>query len=72
VKSPKVITRVRALREADPFETQQSLGETLGVSRQTIIAIENGRYLPSLELTLRIARHFQLPVEDVFSLSDSR
>ena len=72
MKSPKVITRVRALREADPFETQQSLGETLGVSRQTIIAIENGRYLPSLELTLRIARHFQLPVEDVFSLSDSR
>ena len=72
MKSPKVITRVRALREADPFETQQSLGEALGVSRQTIIAIENGRYLPSLELTLRIARHFQLPVEDVFSLSDNR
>lgn len=70
MKSPKVITRVRILREADPFETQQSLADALGVSRQTIIAIESGRYSPSLDLALRIARHFQLAVEEVFSLDD--
>ena len=71
MKSPKVITRVRTLREADPFETQQSLAVALGVSRQTIIAIESGRYAPSLDLALRIARHFQRPVEEVFSLDEN-
>ena len=71
MKAPKVITRLRTLREADPFETQQSLADALGVSRQTIIAIEGGRYSPSLDLALRIARHFRLAVEDVFSLDDS-
>ncbi|MHA3914429.1 helix-turn-helix transcriptional regulator [Halovulum sp. GXIMD14793] len=72
MKPAKVITRVRSLREADPFETQQSLADALGVSRQTIIAIESGRYAPSLDLALRIARHFKLSVEDVFSLQDDR
>ncbi|MGC1505331.1 MAG: helix-turn-helix transcriptional regulator [Sulfitobacter sp.] len=71
MKSPKVITRVRILRETDPFETQQSLADALGVSRQTIIAIESGRYSPSLDLALRLARHFQLSVEEVFSLDES-
>lgn len=71
MKSPKVITRVRALREADPLETQQCLADALGVSRQTIIAIESGRYSPSLDLALRIARHFELTVEDVFSLDEN-
>lgn len=70
MKASKVITHVRTLREADPFETQQSLADALGVSRQTIISIESGRYSPSLELALRIARHFQLAVEEVFSLDD--
>lgn len=70
MKSSKVITRVRTLREAEPFETQQSLADALGVSRQTIIAIESARYSPSLDLALRIARHFQLSVEEVFSLNE--
>ncbi|MGB3556864.1 MAG: helix-turn-helix transcriptional regulator [Jannaschia sp.] len=70
MKAPKVTTRVRILRETDPFETQQSLADALGVSRQTIIAIESGRYSPSLDLALRIARYFQLAVEEVFSLDD--
>lgn len=60
--------KLRMLREADPFMSQQALGEALGVSRQTIIAIEGGRYAPSLELALRIAAHFDMPVEDIFSL----
>lgn len=70
MKAPKVITRVRALREANPFETQQSLADALGVSRQTVIAIESGRYSPSLDLALRIARYFQLSVEEIFSLGE--
>lgn len=60
--------RLRQLREADPFESQQTLAEALGVSRQTIIAIENGRYAPSLELALRIARYFGRSVEEIFTL----
>lgn len=60
--------RLRQLREADPFESQQTLAEALGVSRQTIIAIENGRYAPSLELALRIARYFGRSVEEIFML----
>lgn len=63
-----VNNKLRVLREADPFMSQQALGEALGVSRQTIIAIEGGRYSPSLELALRIAAHFKRPVEDIFSL----
>lgn len=59
---------LRALREADPFMSQQALGDALGVSRQTIIAIEGGRYAPSLELALRIAAYFERAVEDIFSL----
>lgn len=70
MSAPKVLTRVRALREADPFETQQSLADTLEVSRQTIIAIESGRYAPSLDLALRLARHFSLSVEEVFTLNE--
>jgi putative transcriptional regulator len=70
MRKSNVITRVRELREAPPKQSQQELADDLGVSRQTIIAIENGRYAPSLDLAIRIARHFQLNVEDIFSLVD--
>ena len=56
---------VRSLRLARDL-TQQDLGAALGVSRQTINAIEAGRYLPSLPLAFAIARHFGLPLEEVF------
>ena len=46
--------------------TQEGLGQRVGCSRQTIIALEQGRYVPSLELAFRIARTFGLTVEDVF------
>ena len=46
--------------------SQAELGSVLGVSRQTVISIENGRYLPSLLLAFRIARFFELPIEKVF------
>lgn len=70
MSTQKVTNRLRALREADPFESQQTLGDALGVSRQTIIAIETGRYAPSLELALRIARHFGLRIEEIFALPE--
>jgi putative transcriptional regulator len=57
--------RVRELRTAQEL-SQEALGEALGVSRQTINSIENGRYLPSLPLAIDIARHFGRAVEDVF------
>lgn len=56
---------VRALRTARGW-SQQTLGERLGVSRQTVNAIEKGRYDPSLPLAIRIARLFQRPVEEIF------
>lgn len=46
--------------------TQLALGEAVGVTRHTIIAIEQGRYSPSLETSFRIARLFKVGLEDVF------
>jgi putative transcriptional regulator len=46
--------------------SQAQLGEAMGVSRQTIIAIETERYTPSLPLAIALARYFELPVEEVF------
>ncbi len=57
--------RLRELREAKTW-SQQELGERLGVSRQTIISIEKGKYDPSLPLAFSIARAFELRIEDVF------
>lgn len=48
------------------FLKQSELAEALGVSRQTISSLENGRYNPSIILALKIARYFQLAVEDIF------
>lgn len=52
--------------------TQQELAERVGVSRQTIISIEKGKYEPSIQLALRLARLFQVPVESLFELEDSK
>ena len=57
--------RIRVLR-AEREITQETLAAALGVTRQTIIAIEKGKYDPSLPLALRIARFFQAPVETIF------
>lgn len=46
--------------------TQEALATELGVTRQTILAIEKGKYDPSLELAFKIARFFNVPIEDVF------
>ncbi len=52
--------------------TQQQLAERVGVTRQTIISIERGRYKPSIELALRLARVFRQPVESIFELEDPK
>jgi len=52
----------RAMRDV----TQESLAKAVGVSRQTVIAIERGNYNPSLELAFKIARFFEAGVEDLF------
>ncbi len=56
---------IRELRGARAL-SQAQLGEAMGVSRQTIIAIETERYTPSLPLAIALARYFELPVEEVF------
>ncbi len=70
MRKSNVITKVRIFREAAPKQSQQILADALGVSRQTIIAIESGRYAPSLDLALRIAKYFKQPVETIFTLKD--
>jgi putative transcriptional regulator len=61
-----VKNRIRALRFEHGEMTQQELADRVGVTRQTIIAIEQGRYSPSLEAAFRIARVFDAPLEAVF------
>jgi putative transcriptional regulator len=57
--------RVRQQRAVHGL-SQADLGTALGVSRQTLISIESGRYLPSLSLAFRIARFFHIPVDNMF------
>lgn len=65
-KKTSVTNRIRELRAEAGEMTQAELADRIGVTRQTIIAIEKGRYSPSLEAAFRIARVFGLPLEDVF------
>jgi putative transcriptional regulator len=62
---------VRRLR-TDKGMSQQALGAELGVSRQTINAIEQGRYDPSLPLAINMARYFGLSVEEIFHVDAER
>jgi putative transcriptional regulator len=62
----EIRNRIRRLRFEHGEMTQQQLADKAGVTRQTIIAIEAGKYAPSLPLAFRIARAFGLPLEEVF------
>jgi putative transcriptional regulator len=63
--------RVRALREAHDRMSQADLAAAIGVTRQTVIAIEHGKYSPSLDSAFRIARVFGVGIEDVFSWDET-
>jgi putative transcriptional regulator len=65
VKPTKVTNSIRPLRERAGL-TQAELANRIGVTRQTLIAIEQGRYSPTLELAFQISRVFGLALDDVF------
>ena len=60
---------IKQLRKSEGLR-QEDMAKILGVSRQTIIAIENDKYNPTLELAMKIARLLQLHVEEIFMLED--
>ncbi len=66
MKPTSVTNSIRALRASHGDLTQAELADRIGVTRQTVIAIEQGRYSPSLELAFQIARVFGVPLDDVF------
>lgn len=61
--------RIEALRRERGIR-QGDLAQALGVSRQTVISLEKGKYNPSLVLAFRLARYFAMPIEDIFDDSD--
>ena len=71
VKPTRVTNTIRALRFTHGEMTQAELADRIGVTRQTLIAIEQSRYSPSLEMAFRIARVFGVPLDDVFQYPDS-
>jgi putative transcriptional regulator len=69
-KEEKLTNRIRRHRFDNGEMTQQELAERVGVTRQTIIALEAGKYVPSLLLAFRLAAAFGVRVEDVFQYED--
>lgn len=63
----RVGNHIRRLRFEHDEMTQQQLADQVGVTRQTIVAMEKGKYSPSLELAFRIAHVFKVPLEQVFT-----
>jgi len=66
----EINNEIRRLRFEHGEMTQQELAEQVGCSRQTIVLLEQGRYVPSLSLALKIARVFRTTVEEVFELGE--
>jgi len=69
--SDRLSNNIRRLRFENGQMTQQELADKVGVTRQTIIATEAGKYAPSLPLAFRIARTFAVPIEQVFQYQDN-
>ena len=67
----RVRNRIRLLRFNHNEMTQEELANLVGCTRQTIIALEQGKYTPSIELAFRVSRAFGVPLEDVFQYNDS-
>lgn len=67
----KVRNRIRRLRFDNDEMTQEELANRAGCTRQTIIALEQGKYVPSIDLAFRIARGFGVSLEDVFQYEEA-
>jgi putative transcriptional regulator len=70
--SDRLSNQIRRLRLDNGRMTQQDLADKVGVTRQTIIAIEAGKYAPSLPLAFRIAQNFGVPIEQVFQYDNEK
>jgi putative transcriptional regulator len=70
VRPTKVTNSIRAVREASGL-TQAELAKRIGVTRQTLIAIEQGKYSPTLELAFQIAREFGVGLDDIFQYPEA-
>ena len=68
--STPITNNIRRLRFATNEMTQQALAEAVGVTRQTVIAIEQGKYSPSLEVAFKIAHVFGVPLTEEFTYSE--
>ena len=66
----RIENRIRRLRFDAGEMTQKDLADKVGVTRQTLLAIENGKYFPTLELAFRIARSFGVGLDEVFTYHD--
>ena len=64
-----MINKIKELRKSKGYR-QEDLAEALNVSRQTIIAIENNKYNPTLELAMKLARYLNTTIEELFELED--
>ena len=71
-KPTRVTNRIRALRFAAGEMTQAELADKLGVTRQTVIAVEQGRYSPTLEMAFQIARVFGVPLDEAFGYGEDK
>jgi len=70
-RSTAITNQIRTLRFQADEMTQAELARRVGVTRQTIIAIEQGRYSPSLEVAFKIAAAFKVPLDEVFQYPDA-
>ena len=68
----RINNRIRRLRFDHNEMTQEELANHVGCTRQTIIALEQNKYVPSIELAFRVARAFGVPLEEVFQYEDSQ
>jgi putative transcriptional regulator len=66
----RINNRIRRLRFDHGEMTQEELADSAGCTRQTIIALEQGKYVPSIELAFKIARTFGVPLEEVFQYEE--
>jgi putative transcriptional regulator len=68
----RINNQIRRLRFDHGEMTQEELAQRAGCTRQTIIALEQGKYVPSIELAFRIARAFGVPLEEVFQYQEGK